>query len=1683
MLTATLAFGPLQDGGATPSGEARVPEGKAPLSIPTDADIFHTRIFLEPLVPIGGETSAAENAALAKALHSYAKRKERDDDHAIQEFLSAFPKSAWRAAVLTNLGLEYRQTGWFLKALATWEEAWNLSKNEKSRAGKAMADCAIGELAELNASLGRREQVEAILKEIKDRPLIGAATEKVTAAREGAWAMNHEPGTAFKCGPFALARIQASGRFNIPLDPKIIAAQSTDHGMSLDQVWELSRSLGLDYQMAKRAPGSEIVVPSVVNWKASHYGALLREENGKFLVQDPTFGPGFWISKAALDAEGSGYFLVPHGPLAKGWQQVKADEARTVWGMGLTGQHDLSGTKCIDDKARCSKGNSSGMARYNFHTQLVSLNITDTPVGYTPPRGPDMHLTLTYNQRELNVGGYTSIPNFSSKWVCNWTAYIDDVAYNSDPFTVHLPSGGSEWFYLYYGTTTGFQSGAVMTRDVDSPPPAILYYKRTLPDGSQQVFDLHSGTTGARRFYMTKLIDPAGQVVHFNYDAQTFRLTSVTDSLGQNVTISYLSDTPTTLPDYYLISRVEDFAQRAATFEYQNGQLWKIHDTIGITSEFQYETGTDFINEMITPYGTTSFSHPASSLDTDPNNIGNARVIQAVEPDGGIERLEYGHNAPGIPPTETLPPDIYILNGLYHYRNSYYWDKKAMAMYPPDENGVPQFTKAKIIHWLHLNDGYGNTVSNIKEREKQPLENAVYYFYPGQAGAYGPVFTGWHGFPSVVARRLDDGTGSPQTQFYRYEYNTLRNIKKMTDPAGRVTTYFYAPGNEIDVREIYQRNPNGVGHDPDGLNADKIASSTYNAQHKPLTSTDAAGQTTTYVYNADGQVWTMQNAKGETTTYSYGDGTSGHPAGYLTSITSPLFSGSSAVTTFDYDSSNRVHVVTSNPDGYQVTTDYDNLDRKTQVTYPDATYEQFQYTDNITGAMTLDLTGSRDRLGRWTYRHYNANRKMDSITDPANQTTTYGWCTCGALTSITDPKHQMTTFNRDLQSRVYQKVFADTTSINYLFEGQTAPNTVGATSRLKSSTDAKSQRTNYLYFADDTVQQVSYTDTAGNQLIPPTPSVSYTYDPNYNRVASMLDGIGTTIYAYNSITVPPALGAGRLASIDAPLANDTITFGYDELGRVTNRAINGTANSAAWSFDSLGRISSATNNLGAFTNTYVGVTDRLNSMTYPGGTTAAYTYFPNAQDKRLQEIKNQTSTSVLLSQFDYTYDPEGQITTWTKNNPSLTGPQRFDLGYDNADQLLTAPLKDASTNALITQYTYIYDTAANRNSELVATTTTKSKPNNVNEIMSQSGGVNRALTYDLNGSLTNDGSARTFEWDGANRLVAVNYTGTTNRSEFSYDGVSRVAKIVEKTAGNITATRKFVWCGTEKCEFRDATDAVTLRVYPQGQHNGTAAYFFTRDHLGSIREMSKSTGAVVARYEYDPYGRSTIVIGNTLPDFNFTGLYRHSQSNLDLATYRAYDPDLGRWLSRDPIGETGGINLYGYVGNNPVGRIDPRGLWYLTNPATWGVGDYQGFNGGWDNYRAIDFSEGLYAGLDGLNPFGDPFAKNGFYDPCDRTLQRSRAIGHLAWEIETTAAAGGAFRALGTALSAEAGFSFNALNSTEQFMLSRGAIPTFFWNSGIAGRAVALSMVGGAGYVVVNKTVSVADDVKTIFGQ
>ncbi len=127
------------------------------------------------------------------------------------------------------------------------------------------------------------------------------------------------------------------------------------------------------------------------------------------------------------------------------------------------------------------------------------------------------------------------------------------------------------------------------------------------------------------------------------------------------------------------------------------------------------------------------------------------------------------------------------------------------------------------------------------------------------------------------------------------------------------------------------------------------------------------------------------------------------------------------------------------------------------------------------------------------------------------------------------------------------------------------------------------------------------------------------------------------------------------------------------------------------------------------------------------------------------------------------------------------------------------------------------------------------------------------------------------------------------------------------------------------CEERDAHDAVTKRFFTQGFTTGAGAYYYTRDHLGSVREVVDGAGQVQSRYAYDPYGRRTAMQENQQAPFGFTGHYLHPASGLYLALHRPLDSGLGRWLSRDPLGEEAGFNLYGYAGNDPVNQIDPLG--------------------------------------------------------------------------------------------------------------------------------------------------------------
>jgi len=106
-----------------------------------------------------------------------------------------------------------------------------------------------------------------------------------------------------------------------------------------------------------------------------------------------------------------------------------------------------------------------------------------------------------------------------------------------------------------------------------------------------------------------------------------------------------------------------------------------------------------------------------------------------------------------------------------------------------------------------------------------------------------------------------------------------------------------------------------------------------------------------------------------------------------------------------------------------------------------------------------------------------------------------------------------------------------------------------------------------------------------------------------------------------------------------------------------------------------------------------------------------------------------------------------------------------------------------------------------------------------------------------------------------------------------------------------------------------------------------ADFFYHKNHQGSITEITDINGNIAKMYKYDAFGRKYFESGPSLVDeFAYTARQRHDRTGLYYYRNRFYNPQLGRFLSQDPIGITGGTNLYAYVGNSPVNYVDPLGL-------------------------------------------------------------------------------------------------------------------------------------------------------------
>lgn len=204
-------------------------------------------------------------------------------------------------------------------------------------------------------------------------------------------------------------------------------------------------------------------------------------------------------------------------------------------------------------------------------------------------------------------------------------------------------------------------------------------------------------------------------------------------------------------------------------------------------------------------------------------------------------------------------------------------------------------------------------------------------------------------------------------------------------------------------------------------------------------------------------------------------------------------------------------------------------------------------------------------------------------------------------------------------------------------------------------------------------------------------------------------------------------------------------------------------------------------------------------------------------------------------------------------------------------------------------------------------------------------GTTTTLSHDSNGNLTNDGT-HVFEWDAMNRLHSM--TQGVLRTDYEYNGQNQLTRQIDSNTGVTVATMLFVWCDGELCERRVDRAGSPLeitRLYWSGETGTGGTFFYTRDRLGSVRDIVAADETLAGRYEYDLNGDRTRVEGTRDALWGFTG-HATTPDNLLLAKNRVYDPKMGRWLTPDPRGVATGTNLYVYADNMPSTRWDPDGM-------------------------------------------------------------------------------------------------------------------------------------------------------------
>jgi RHS repeat-associated protein len=575
---------------------------------------------------------------------------------------------------------------------------------------------------------------------------------------------------------------------------------------------------------------------------------------------------------------------------------------------------------------------------------------------------------------------------------------------------------------------------------------------------------------------------------------------------------------------------------------------------------------------------------------------------------------------------------------------------------------------------------------------------------------------------------------------------------------------------------------------------------------------------------------------------------------------------------------------------------------------------------------------------------YDANQRLTNRWSAAKGNTAYTRDPVGNVTKVTYPASPAITNRYDALSRLAMMVDgAGTTQFGYRLSGDV------------ESEDGP--------WANDTVTY-GYSTTVPNLRLG-----SSLQQPNANAWGQS--------YGYDA--------AGRLASVASPAG--TFGYAYDRAGTVwTNLSLPPSGSRIGRSFDSVARLTETRllSGAGATLNSHGYSYNAGNQRTAQVRTDNSYVTYGYDNNGQLQAATGRVFGGALRvhEQFGYGYDGAGNLRYRTNNAlvQSFTPNTLNQLSNITRSGTLTVSGTAVGPGASVTvnglpATTYTDGTFALTNVTLNpgANSFTAIAQDSYGRRDTNAVSVNLPVTatyqYDSNGNLTSDGQ-RVFDYDDENQLIRVTVANAW-MAEFTYDGLGRLRILRDESWSSaigdwqIANEVRYVYDGNLVLQERDANNLPTV-TYTRGADlsggfqgaggiggllartsnpqlvtgdSASAHAYYHADGNGNVTTLIDTRQQIAARYLYDPYG-NTLSISGPLADANtwrFSSKEWHDNSGLYYYGFRFYDPNLQRWLNRDPIGEQSGLNLSAFVHNNPMSWVDPVGEQFFLGPPQSGM--------------------------------------------------------------------------------------------------------------------------------------------------